>query len=90
MRNSLKKFIGEKIVIDTRSSWTYIGKLKKIKEDSILLANVDVHDNNDSASAKEIYLANSRKTGSTPNRALVYISVDYIISFSPFESLINF
>ncbi len=90
MRNSLKKFIGEKIVIDTRSSWTYIGKLEEILTDSIVLTEVDVHDNNDTTATKEIYLVNIKKTGILPNRDKVYINTDYIVSFSPFESLINF
>ena len=90
MTESLKKYIGEKIVVDTRSPWTYIGKLDEVFADSIVLIDVDVHDNNDTTATKEIYLFNSRKTGITSNREKVYVNIDYIVSFSPFESVKRF
>ena len=90
MEESLNEFIGEKIVIDTKSSWSYIGKLEEVLSDSVILTDVDVHDNNDTTATKEIYLVNSRKTGIVSNRDKVYVSMGYIVSFSPFDSVKKF
>ena len=90
MKEDLKKFVKKKIVIDTRSSWIYIGTLKNIGIDSIELSDVDVHDSKDTHTTKEIYLLDSRKTGIKSNRDSVYINIDYIVSFSPLEDVKSF
>ena len=90
MKEDLKKFIKKKIVIDTRSSWIYIGLLKNIGTDSIELTDVDVHDSKDTHTTKEIYLLDSRKTGIKSNRNSVFINMDYIVSFSPLEDVKSF
>lgn len=90
MKESLNGFIGKKIVIDTKSSWSYIGNLEEVLSDSVVMTDVDVHDNNDTTATKEIYLVNSRKTGIISNRDKVYINMEYIVSFSPFDSVKKF
>jgi len=90
MKEDLKKFIKKKIVIDTRSSWIYIGILKNVGTDSIELTDVDVHDSKDTHTTKEIYLLDSRKTGIKSNRNSVFINMDYIVSFSPLEDVKSF
>ena len=90
MKESLKKYLGEKIVIDTKSSWTYIGKLDEVLDKTVILSEVDVHDSNDSNATKEIYLFNSRKTGIMSNREKVYINLEYVVSFSPFDAVKSF
>ncbi|MCK5220416.1 MAG: hypothetical protein KAR14_02470 [Candidatus Aminicenantes bacterium] len=90
MRETLKPYLQKKIVVDTRSSWIYIGTLEKIGKDTIELSEVDVHDSKDTHTTKEIYLLDSRKTGIKSNRDKVYVNLDYIISFSPLEDVKNF
>jgi len=90
MKETLKKFLKKKIVVDTKSSWIYIGTLEKIGGDTIELSDVDVHDSTDTHTTKEIYLLDSRKTGIKSNRDSVYISLDFIISFSPLDDVKNF
>ena len=90
MKDDLKKFVKKKVVIDTRSSWIYIGTLKNIGADVIELTDVDVHDSKDTHTTKEIYLLDSRKTGIKSNRDSVHISLDYIVSFSPLEDVKSF
>ncbi|MEN8222412.1 MAG: hypothetical protein ABFR36_04050 [Acidobacteriota bacterium] len=90
MKDDLKKFVKKKIVIDTRSSWIYIGTLKSIGTDSIELSDVDVHDSRDTPTTKEIYLLDSKKTGIKSNRESVHINIDYIVSFSPLEDVKSF
>ncbi len=90
MKEGLKKFLKKKIVIDTRSSWIYIGTLKNIGTDSLELTDVDVHDNKDTHTTKEIYLLDTRKTGIKSNRNSVHINLDYIVSYSLLEDVKSF
>jgi len=90
MKEDLEKFIKKKIVIDTRSSWIYIGTLNNVRNDTIELTDVDVHDSKDTHTTKEIYLIDSRKTGIKSNRDSVHINIDYIVSFSPLKDVKSF
>lgn len=90
MRETLKKFLNKKIVVDTRSSWIYIGTLESIGKNSIELSDVDVHDSKDTPTTKEIYLLDSKKTGIKSNRDRTFVSLDYIISFSPLKDVKSF
>ena len=90
MKETLKQYVKQKIVVDTSSSWIYIGTLENIGKDTIELSDVDVHDSTDTHSTKEIYLLDSRKTGIKSNRDKVYVSLEFIISFSPLKDVKNF
>ena len=90
MKNTFKKYIKKKIVVDTNSSWIYIGTLRNIGENSIELTDVDVHDSKDTATTKEIYLVHSKETGIKSNRESVFINLDYVVSFSPFDKVKQF
>ena len=87
---TFEKIIGEKIIVDTRSSWVYIGELEKALDDCIVLSNVDVHDNNETATSKEIYVLDSAKTGIKSNRNRVYINLAYVVSFSLLDDVKQF
>lgn len=82
--------MNKKIVVDTSSSWIYIGNLNNVSENSIELTDVDVHDSKDTATTKEIYLVHSKDTGIKSNRECVFINLDYIVSFSPFDKVKQF
>lgn len=90
MREALKQFLNKKIVVDTRSSWVYIGTLESIGKSSVELSDVDVHDSKDTPTTKEIYLLDSKKTGIKSNRDRTFVSLDYIISFSPLKDVKSF
>jgi len=82
MKEVIKKHLKKKIVVDTRSSWIYIGVLKKVMDNCLVLSDVDVHDNRDVHSSKEKYVLDSKKTGVKSNRENVFINLDYVVSFS--------
>ena len=90
MREELEKFKGKKIVVDTSTSWVYIGELKEVLKSCIVMVDVDVHDNSDVSSSKERYVLDSRRTGVKNNREEVIVNLDFIISFSPLEKVIHF
>lgn len=90
MKDALKEFIKQKIVVDTRSSWIYIGVLENVLEGALELSEVDVHENKDTASTKEVYVNESKKTGGIANRNRVFINMEFVVSFSPLDDVKNF
>ncbi|MCD4743029.1 MAG: hypothetical protein K8R67_11200 [Desulfobacteraceae bacterium] len=90
METELKKHIKEKVVLDTRSSWIYIGTLDQVTGQCAVLTDVDVHDNTDTATSKDRYVCESRDTGIKTNRDRVFVSIEYIVSFSLLEDVKNF
>lgn len=82
MKEELNKYLKQRIVLDTNSSWVYIGILEKVTERCAVLSEVDVHDSKDAHSSKEIYIWQSTTTGVKANRDQTYINLDYVVSFS--------
>ncbi|MCI0471059.1 MAG: hypothetical protein L0Y73_05315 [Candidatus Aminicenantes bacterium] len=82
MKEALKKYLKQKIVIDTRSSLVYLGVLENILDGALELSDVDVHENKDTTSTKEVYVMESSRSGSIPNRDRVFINMDFVVSFS--------
>ncbi len=90
MKTELKKYKKKKVVLDTRSSWIYIGMLEHVTEHCAVLTDVDVHDNTDTTTSKDRYVFESRDTGIKMNRDRVFVSIDYIVSFSLLEDIKSF
>ncbi len=90
MKEILKKFLKKTVVIDTRSSWVYMGVLKTVLDDAVELTEVDVHDSKDTSTSKEVYVLESRRTGIKSSRDRVFINLDYIVSFSLLEDVKHF
>jgi hypothetical protein len=90
MKQDLEKFLKKKIVLDTRSSWVYIGLLEDVTQHCAVLSEVDVHDNKDISTSKEFYTLQSKTTGVKTNRERVYVNLDYVISFSLLEDVRTF
>ena len=84
---AMLKYKGKKVVLDTRSSWIYIGILEEVRGDCVVLTDVDVHDNTDITTTKEIYVLESKKTGVKSNREKVYVNLNFLISFSALEDV---
>ena len=90
MKEDLKKLIGKEIVIDTDSSWGYVGLLSRVLTDTIELENADIHHYGESVTTREKYLLESRKTGVNANRKKVYINSKFIVSFSLLDDILTF
>ncbi len=83
MKNVLNRYLDDKIVVDTNSAWIYIGTLREVAEGWIALSDVDVHDSSETTTSKEVYVLDSKATGVKANRGLVYVNMNFIVSFSP-------
>jgi hypothetical protein len=82
--------IGEQIVVDTDSTYIYIGTLEKVGRDFLALSHVDVHETSDSKSTKEQYAHEARKLGSRSNRELTYVRMARVLSISRLDDVIQF
>jgi small nuclear ribonucleoprotein (snRNP)-like protein len=90
MKKILSTYLKKKVVVDTRSSWVYIGTLEKIGDRYVVLSDVDVHDNNSVEATKEFYVLESKKTGIKSNRHKVNINMDFVVSISGLDEVKNF
>lgn len=90
MKDILTTLIKQKVVLDTHSSWVYIGILEDVAGNCAVLSEVDVHDSKDTATTKELYVLESKTTGVKSNRNRVYVSLDYVVSFSLLDDVKQF
>ena len=90
LKKDLEPFFGQKVVLDTNSSWLYVGALKEVTEHSAILTEVDVHNKNDSTSSQELYVLESKTTGIAANRNRVFVNLDYVVSFSLLDDVKHF
>ncbi len=80
--SSLEPYLGQQVVIDTRSSYVILGTLTAIGPDCLTLENVDVHDTSDASSTKDHYIMESHKLGIRTNRRAAKVRIAEIISVS--------
>lgn len=90
MKKELEPFINQYVVVDTKSSWIYIGILEKVTDSTLVLIDADVHDRTDSATSKERYIFETRTTGIKANRQVVNINLEYVVSFSLLDDVKTF
>lgn len=65
--------IGEKVVLDLRSSYVCLGTLVRADETYYELKNADLHDLRDTETSRENYVVESRDTGIKRNRKRVLV-----------------
>jgi hypothetical protein len=90
MKSDLEEYLNKEIVIDSNSSWIYIGVLEKVTENCVVLSNADAHDNIDTSTSKELYVFESKTTGIKSNRNRVHVNLDHVVSFCLLEDIKEF
>jgi len=80
--SGLEEYLGQQVVIDTRSTFIVIGTLTRIDHDYLTLENVDVHDTTDADSTKDHYIMESHKLGIRTNRRGAKVRAAEITSVS--------
>lgn len=86
----LEPLIGLQVVVDTDSSYVYIGVLESVGADYLVLSGVDVHDTADSKSTKEHYAHETKKLGTRSNRKLTYVRLARVLSISKLDDIVVF
>ncbi len=82
--------VGRDIVIDTDSSFVYVGRLEGVDDHFVAMSTVDVHDMKDSRVTKEIYVLEAVKYGLRANRKVVYVAKGRILSVSLLEDVVRY
>ncbi len=79
----LDSFIGQKVVMDLRSTYVCMGTLITVGEHLLELKNADIHDfPRDTQTSRENYIAASVATGIKRNRKRVLINRDDLVAIS--------
>ena len=78
----LEDYLGQAVVVDTRSTYLFIGTLTQIHKDFITLDSVDVHDSVETRSTKDHYIMEAAKLGLRTNRGGAKVRLAEIISIS--------
>ena len=77
------------MVVDVESMFVFLGRLKELREKTIVLKQADVHDLRDSTTTREAYVREARVHGIQPNRNKVLIRLEQVVSISPLEDVIE-
>jgi hypothetical protein len=85
----LEEFIGQKVVVDLRSSYVALGTLQRIDELHLELKNADLHDVRDTDTTRENYVAASFSTGIKRNRKRVLIVRADVVAISKLEDVVD-
>ncbi|MBI2933073.1 MAG: hypothetical protein HYY16_15625 [Planctomycetes bacterium] len=85
-----KGWIGQVVVVDTNSSFLYIGTLADVRPHFVVLKDVDTHDRADSLATKERYVMDVKRFGVRPNRKEVSVRLDLVVSVSRLEDVIEY
>lgn len=87
MNEGWAEFVGQIVVVDTDSSFVYLGTLKEVKEHFVVLADVDVHDTRETTSTKEQYVMDTKRFGVKPSRKEVSVRTSQVVSLSKLDDV---
>ena len=84
------ELIGCQVVVDTDSSYLYIGNLEAAGGDFLVLTNLDAHDMADTKTTKEYYVHETKHLGTRVNRKKTYVRLARVISLCKLDDVITF
>ena len=80
--------IGEEVVIDTATSYIYVGTLKAWGDEVVVLESVDVHDTAEGRSTKDLYALEARRNGIQKNRREARVMKRQVVGLSRLKDVI--
>lgn len=83
-----KEWIGQVVVVDTSSTFVYIGTLARVLEHFVEMKDADAHDRGEGLSTKEQYVMEAKRYGVKPNRREVSIRKTAIVSLSKLDDVL--
>ena len=84
------ELLGEVVVVDTDSSFTYLGRLLEADATFLKLEEVDVHEATRDGRSKERYVSETRGIGVRANRRLTWVCLSRVVSISRLADVISF
>lgn len=88
--DAFRAFVGVEVVVDTTSSYVFIGKLVEVTPLAMTLGDVDVHDRSESPSTKERYVMEAKKFGIKTNRKSVTVRLETVLCVSKLDDVIEY
>lgn len=85
--SGIERYLNREVVIDTKSSYVYLGMLSAVEGEFIVLENADVHDCSQGRANKDLYVLDARRLGVQPNRLRVIVRRSQIISLSALDEV---
>lgn len=85
----LEEFIGQKVVIDLKSTYVCLGTLHGLDEQALDLRGADLHDLRDTRTTRENYVAASKSTGIKRNRKRLLLLRAEIVAVSRLEDVVE-
>ena len=85
----LDEFIGQKVVVDLRSTFVGLGTLVRADELYLELKNADVHDLRDTDTSRENYVAESKATGIKRNRRRVLLVRTDVVAIARLDDVVD-
>jgi len=82
VRESIAELIGQLVVLDTATTYIYIGTLVDADDYFYVLRDADVSNTLETHSPKEKYLLDAVKSGHHPTRRMTYVLADKVVSVS--------
>ncbi len=87
---TFQPFVGVEVVIDTTSSYVFIGTLVEVTDHKLTLKDVDVHDRTESTSTKERYVMEAKKFGVKMNRRGATVRTETVVCISRLSDIIEY
>ncbi len=85
----LEDMLGQKVVVDLRSTFVCLGVLLRVDEHFLELRNADLHDLRDTDTSRELYVAESRATGIKRNRKRVLVCRAEMVAVARLEDVVD-
>ena len=82
--------VGQVVVVDTNSSFVYLGTLLKVDDQFLVMKDVDAHDRNEGPSTKEQYVMDMKRFGVKANRKEVSVRKALVVSVSRLDDVVTY
>jgi hypothetical protein len=85
----MDELIGQAIVVDTPTSFLYVGVLERTTADCLVLVDVDALDLRDTPTVtREQYLVRCRELGVVVNRARTWVAREQVVAVAPLDDVV--
>ncbi|MCD6221834.1 hypothetical protein J7K25_06725 [bacterium] len=84
-----KSYKNKEVVIDTSTSWVYIGTLKEEDDIYYILNNADAFDIGETSLSKHEYLIMVKKDGIVPNRRKIKVLKSKVVAITLLSDILE-
>lgn len=82
--------VGQVVVVDTSSSFVYLGTLVGVDDHFLVMKDVDAHDRGEGPSTKEQYVMDTKRFGVKANRKEVSVRKAVVVSVSRLDDVVTY